>query len=88
MTTADIDTSAAMKRPLDEPEFRCLRRLGRRDGISLFATPLLETELRRTAHRARLAQAVVTAVLDGIAIYDRRLTEAAGPVGVTVVAPR
>ncbi|MFT4034520.1 MAG: type II toxin-antitoxin system VapC family toxin [Patulibacter sp.] len=67
-----LDTSAALKVLLDEPESAALIRAldGRPDGVRLIGTLLLETELRRAAQRrAALSQALVSEFLGAISLY-------------------
>lgn len=70
MTAYYADTSAVVKLLLAEPESSAVKRWADGGDVELVGTPLLETELRRVAHRARLPQAAATAVLDRIAIHD------------------
>ena len=70
MTVAYIDSSAAIKRIFAEPESAAFGRWADRDDIDLVSTHLLETELRRAAHRGGQPQSAVTEVLARIAIYD------------------
>ncbi|GAA1952907.1 type II toxin-antitoxin system VapC family toxin [Nocardioides panacihumi] len=70
MTVAYLDTSAAAKRLIDEPQSVAFGAWADRPEITLVGTHLLETELRRLAHRAHLPQSAASAVLDRISIYD------------------
>ncbi|HLR94053.1 MAG TPA: hypothetical protein VK053_05990, partial [Jiangellaceae bacterium] len=65
-----VDTSAAVKLLVEEPESAAFARLMDDLDISPVACLLLETELRRFAVRHALPQANVTAVLDGISLYE------------------
>lgn len=62
-----VDTSAAAKLILAEPESEALARFldaAVDSGDGLFSSYLLETELRRLAVRFKFSQAMVTEVLD------------------------
>lgn len=66
-----LDTSAALKLVVDEPESDALARRIDREQPHLVACWLLETELRRAAHRApALTQEAVSELLDGVSIYE------------------
>lgn len=67
-----VDTSAAVKLLLDEPESRaCAGYLSSLTSADeLVSSQLLETELRRTATRRQLPQAVVSAILAGIDLIE------------------
>ena len=67
-----IDTSAAGKRLLDEPESAALGRyLDNLDDADVIASSrLLETELRRVAVRHELPQSHPTTILDGVTLVD------------------
>ncbi len=122
------DTSAALKLVLEEAESSALAAAIADGRATLIGTRLLETEMRRAAHRSPdLDQAEVTAFLatldiysltdalyrqagllpganlrsldalhlaaavalgvDAILTYDLRMAEAAGELGVPVIAP-
>lgn len=66
-----LDTSAALKLLLEEPESDALARRIDQDQPDLVACWLLETELRRVAHREQLlTQQAVTTFLEGVAMYE------------------
>lgn len=66
-----LDTSAALKLLIEEPESGVLAEMVDRAGPELVACMLLETELRRAAQRiGELAQENVTAFLDGVNLYE------------------
>ena len=66
-----LDTSAALKLVVDEPESDALARELDSGQPDLVACWLLDTELRRAAHRIdALTQEVVTDLLDGIGLYE------------------
>lgn len=65
-----LDASAALKLIVDEPESAALARAIDDEQPDLVACQLLETELRRAAHRSpALTQQMVSGVLDGISLY-------------------
>ncbi len=64
-----IDTSAAVKLLLDEPESAALAQFCDRNEVDLVATDLLETELRRVGQRESSPAADVTAILDRITLH-------------------
>ncbi len=65
-----LDTSAALKLLVAEAESTALARVIDDEAPDLVACHLLETELRRAAHRApTLAQEAVTGLLDGVSLY-------------------
>jgi len=64
-----LDTSAAAKLLVEEAESEALARM-LDDDWEPVATHLLETELRRFAHRHGIAQGAVSAILDRVAIHD------------------
>jgi len=70
VTVAYVDTSAAVKRLIDEPQSAAFGAWADQPELTLVGTHLLETELRRVAHRAHLPQSAASAVLDRISIYD------------------
>ena len=123
-----MDTSAAIKLIVEEPESDALSVALEEEGVELVACLLLETELRRAASREdALTQAAVSQLLEGVFLhelpptlfteagllpgpnlrsldalhlaaairlgvdcvvtYDRRMTEAATELGMTVVSP-
>lgn len=66
-----VDTSAALKLLVEEEESDALARSIDDAGPDLVACWLLETELRRAAHREpALTQAAVTDLLDGVDLYE------------------
>lgn len=66
-----LDTSAALRLLLDEPESAALVELVVRQRPELVGTVLLETELRLAASRSEvLTQAAVTAFLEGVPLYE------------------
>lgn len=66
-----LDTSAALKLLIEEPESGVLAEMVDRAGPELVACMLLETELRRAAQRiGELAQENVTTFLDGVNLYE------------------
>ncbi len=66
---AYIDSSAAAKLLVREPESEVLRAFCARSDVELVATDLLETELRRVGQREDIPVADVTAILDGITLH-------------------
>jgi hypothetical protein len=70
VTIAYVDTSAAVKRLLDEPESAAFGAWADHPDLSLVSVHLLETELRRAAHRVGIPQSTATAVLDRVEIYE------------------
>lgn len=66
-----LDTSAATKLLIDEPESDALARELDEGGPDLVACYLLETELRRVVQRVdALSQAAATTVLDAVDLYE------------------
>lgn len=65
-----LDTSAAAKLVVLEPESSALVAYCNDDAVILVSTDLLETELRRTAIRQGIAQQTVTGVLDRVTLHD------------------
>jgi predicted nucleic acid-binding protein len=65
-----LDTSAAAKLLVEEAESAALSSYLDAERPDLVACVLLETELRRLAVRLDLAQDAVTAVLDGVTLYE------------------
>ena len=66
-----LDTSAAMKLMVEEAESDALARAIDDEGPDLVASLLIETELRRAAHRApALSQIGVTDLLGSISLYE------------------
>ena len=66
-----LDTSAAAKLVVDEPESDALAEELRRRGPALVACLLLETELRRIAAREpALTQQAVSELLRGVDLYE------------------
>ena len=81
--TVYVDTSAAAKLLVDEPESSTVADwLDRRaaTGAAIISNLLLETELRRFAVRERLPQVAVTEILDRVDLAepDRALFHEAG----------
>lgn len=64
-----IDSSAAAKLFVDEAESDLLAAFCDRPEVEMVATDLLETELRRLAHRDGYPQADVTEVLDRVELH-------------------
>lgn len=67
---AYLDTSAAAKLLVEEAESAALASRLDDDAVTPVASFLVETELRRLAVRLELPQAAVTAILDGVDLYD------------------
>ncbi|MCL2787660.1 MAG: type II toxin-antitoxin system VapC family toxin [Micrococcales bacterium] len=65
-----IDTSAALKFVVNEPESDALARELRRERPDLVASLLLETEVRRAATHLDLPQAVATDILSTISLVE------------------
>lgn len=66
-----LDTSAALKLVLAEAESEALIETINRERPTLVACYLLETEMRRAAHRIpALTQRQVTEVMDRVDLYD------------------
>ena len=66
-----LDTSAALKLLVEEEESDALARSIDDAGPDLVACWLLETELRRAAHRVpALTQADVSDLLEGVSLYE------------------
>jgi uncharacterized protein len=70
MTRCYLDTSAAAKLLVDEPESVPLAEWADAADTHLVATHLVETELRRFAVRHGLPQADVSAILARVDLYD------------------
>lgn len=71
MTRYYLDTSAAVKLVVDEPESEPLARELRSQEARLAACLLLETELRRfVAREPALTQQMVTGLLRGVDLYE------------------
>lgn len=71
MSSWYIDTSAAIKLLIEEPESAALARELDETKPDLLACYLLETELRRVVHRVEtLTHAAVTTLLDGVDLYE------------------
>lgn len=71
MTVWYVDTSAAVKFLLDEPESAALANAVDRADITLAGCWLVETELRRIAHRVpTVSQSMVTDLLDELEMYE------------------
>lgn len=66
-----VDTSAALKLLADEPESAALAAAVDEEEPELLASLLLETELRRAAHRDEaLDQQLVSRFLEGVSLYE------------------
>lgn len=66
-----LDTSAALKLVLEEPESAALAHALDSDEAELVGTWLLETEMRRAVHRVEvLTQEKVSEVLRAVALYE------------------
>ena len=66
-----LDTSAALKLVLEEPESAALAEVLDAETPELVGTWLLETEMRRSAHRVgSLTQEMVSEVLQAVALYE------------------
>lgn len=66
-----LDTSAALKLIVDEAESDALARRIDEEQPDLVACWLLDTELRRAAHRApQVTQQLITEFLEGVALYE------------------
>lgn len=71
MSSWYLDTSAALKLVVDEPESAALALLLDNEQPDLVACWLLETEMRRVAQRAEaLTHAIVSEFLDGVGLYE------------------
>jgi uncharacterized protein len=70
MTAAYLDTSAAVKLLVEEPESVALAQYLDQPNSETVACLLLETELRRFAVRHAIPQQEVTAILDTVSLYD------------------
>lgn len=74
MATVDawyLDTSAALKLVVEEPESEPLARVIDAAQPNLVACWLVETEMRRAARREEaLTQEIVSGLLDGVALYE------------------
>jgi len=70
MTAAYLDTSAAVKLLVEEPESVALAQYLDQPNLETVACLLLETELRRFAVRHAIPQQEVTAILDTVSLYD------------------
>ena len=70
MTAAYLDTSAAVKLLVEEPESVALAQYLDQPNLETVACVLLETELRRFAVRHAIPQQEVTAILDTVSLYD------------------
>jgi predicted nucleic acid-binding protein len=70
VTRCYLDTSAAAKLLVAEPESESLATWLDEGQVEPVATHLLETELRRFAQRHDLPQAAVTSVLDRVSLHD------------------
>lgn len=68
MAVAYIDSSAAVKLLVEEPESSALSELA--EGLDLFACDLVETELRRYAVRWSLPQAHVTQLVESLTLVE------------------
>ena len=70
MTAAYLDTSAAVKLLVEEPESVALAQYLDQPNLETVACLPLETELRRFAVRHAIPQQEVTAILDTVSLYD------------------
>jgi uncharacterized protein len=70
MTAAYLDTSAAVKLLVEEPESVALAQYLDQPNVETVACLLLETELRRFAVRHVIPHQDVSAILDTISLYD------------------
>jgi predicted nucleic acid-binding protein len=70
MTAAYLDTSAAVKLLVEEPESVALAQYLDQPNVETVACLLLETELRRFAVQHAIPQQEVTAILDTISLFD------------------
>lgn len=71
MTVWYLDPSAALKLIVDEAESDALARRIDEEQPDLVACWLLDTELRRAAHRApQVTQPLITEFLEGVALYE------------------
>jgi uncharacterized protein len=70
MTAVYLDTSAAVKLLVEEPESVALAQYLDQPNVETVACLLLETELRRFAVRHVIPQQDVSAILDTISLYD------------------
>jgi uncharacterized protein len=66
-----VDTSAALKLLVEEEESAALAGAIDDEAVDLVGCWLLETELRRAAHRdTALTQEIVSELLDGVDLYE------------------
>jgi predicted nucleic acid-binding protein len=66
-----LDTSAALKLVVDEPESDALARVVDSEQPDLVACWLLDTEMRRVAQREEaLTHEIVSEFLDGVGLYE------------------
>ena len=70
MTRCYLDTSAAAKLLVEEPESAVFAAWADGAEVSLSATHLLETELRRFARRFKIPQADVSEILSRVDLHD------------------
>ena len=70
MTRYYLDTSAAAKLLVAETESELLATWADDPAVELSSTNLLETELRRFAHRHELPQSAVTQILERVSLFD------------------
>jgi uncharacterized protein len=70
MTGVYLDTSAAVKLLVEEPESLALAEYLEQTDVEVMSCLLLETEMRRFALRHGLPQIEVTAILDAVSLYD------------------
>lgn len=71
MTRWYLDTSAALKLLVEEPESVALARTVDGADVELVSCWLLETEMRRASHRIPgLTHAAITDLLDGVDLYE------------------
>ncbi|MCL1898857.1 MAG: type II toxin-antitoxin system VapC family toxin [Micrococcales bacterium] len=67
---AYVDSSAAAKLVINEPESDPMAQFANRDDVEMVSCVLLETELRRVATRAGQSQSKVTKVLESIEVFS------------------
>ena len=70
MTTWYLDSSAAMKLLTEEAETDALASAIHSQSPFLVSCCLLDTEMRRTAHRVSVSQADVTDLLEGVDLSE------------------
>lgn len=70
MSTWYLDTSACLKLLVEEPESEPLAAALDAEAPGAVACWLLETELRRAAHRLEIDQVLITDLLAGVDLYE------------------